>query len=700
MPSPEQSEVAKLCITQNVVVSARPGSGKTAAAEAIVAAYPDMRVIVLTYSRRLQVETHKRLRDYANCEVRTFHSLAGLLFNRTMHKDAELVEERQRVLDSKKLPQWDSEPFDIIILDEIQDCTDLLFWLIGCFIRANGRGNIGQPARIVVLGDERQSIYKFRGADHRYLTLAPEVLSSLSPYSFANIPLSNSFRLSEECIRFINNAFLDGEPYISSVKSGPKPIVLRCDPFDSYRLVEKLFPYIKLHGARNSAIIAPSTRNNKPLRKIVNTLSENYGIPISVPIDDGAPLNDKVVHGKLCVSTIHQFKGSERDLTIIFGIDDSFFQHFGRNYPDDRCPNEVFVALTRARNQLILIHNDKEKLMPFVSIDALCNTADVVNMTDEQTDIAPPNEPGRPLNLAVHIPPDVFVRESTRYAQNWALRNIVQQHLYIRQLSPPLPESERIDMRSIVLSDPKRKSYESVSDINGLVVAAAFEHRTSGTLKTLGIQDKAIADSIPPVGSDHYIPWLCRQACKYEASASGYLPRSNQMKNHPFDWVASGDLSRAQSRLAEEVKIQASQHLEFEVGCSRTMTVANREVTVYGRADIIAASISPDSGKDKCIDLIWEIKFVSRLSDEDFLQAAMYTYLFATANDGKLPRTILYNVRDGNKWEISSRDGEAGLQRMIQSVLTLRYSTAEELSHADFIDSCTKTTKEVLSLGL
>ncbi|KAJ3544453.1 hypothetical protein NM208_g3041 [Fusarium decemcellulare] len=55
-------EIAKLCGTKNVIVSARPGSGKTATAEAIVAACPDKQVAMLTCSKRLQLSTIGPLR--------------------------------------------------------------------------------------------------------------------------------------------------------------------------------------------------------------------------------------------------------------------------------------------------------------------------------------------------------------------------------------------------------------------------------------------------------------------------------------------------------------------------------------------------------------------------------------------------------------------------------------------------------------
>jgi type IV secretory pathway ATPase VirB11/archaellum biosynthesis ATPase len=73
VPSPAQKAIVEACKTHNVMVSARPGSGKTTTAEAIVQANPSTRIAVITYSKRLQLDTEKRLRRYHNADVLTFH---------------------------------------------------------------------------------------------------------------------------------------------------------------------------------------------------------------------------------------------------------------------------------------------------------------------------------------------------------------------------------------------------------------------------------------------------------------------------------------------------------------------------------------------------------------------------------------------------------------------------------------------------
>jgi hypothetical protein len=72
-PSPEQLAVVKACRTHNVMVSARPGAGKTATAKAIVAMDPLIPAVIVTYSKRLQMDTLAALEPYGFTDVFTFH---------------------------------------------------------------------------------------------------------------------------------------------------------------------------------------------------------------------------------------------------------------------------------------------------------------------------------------------------------------------------------------------------------------------------------------------------------------------------------------------------------------------------------------------------------------------------------------------------------------------------------------------------
>lgn len=695
-PSKEQQEIAELCSIKNVVVSARPGSGKTATAEAIVAAHPDKRVAVLTYSKRLQLETKRRLRSYPNCDVFTFHAMAGLLFGTLVRDDVTLANQKKLALGRNQLPRWNFAPFDIIVLDEFQDCTELLFWLTNCFVLANNQNAGGQPARLVVLGDERQSIYGFRGADERYLTLAPDILRAVSPHPFLRAQLNRSFRLSDLSVRFINNTFLGGESYISSSKPGPEPIMLRCYHKSSSALAKQLSALISRYGAKNTAIIAPAVRQGGLLQDTVNILSEKYSVPIAVSVNDEIPLDDRVIKGKLCVSTIHQFKGSERDLIILFNIDSSFFDYFGRDLPDDRCPNEVFVALTRAAEQLVLVHHEGRDIMPFASVEALYETARIINMTRNQDKIKPPPAPGRPLKLGLTLPSSIAAQVMARHIKGEDLDVIVHTCLRIQAL-PSLPEDQHIKLPDVVISNRERGFHEAVSDLNGMVVAAAFEHEVAGTLSTLGVSKREtdiMNGIIPALCSREGVSWLCRKACDYEAKVSGYIPRSIQMEDHEFDWIKPSDLAIARSRLRGELSGEIGS-LTFEATAEGILTIGKQSCEILGRADIVAALSDSDrnDGNDvKGVGTVWEIKFVAELTNQHVIQACTYAYLL------KPQRIVLYNVRNGQKWEITPRDGRKSLRHLIERVLTLKYTTTGKKSDEEFAERCARVSSEVLSL--
>lgn len=661
-------------------------------AEAIAAQYPHLRIAFSVYLKLLQLENERRLQKYPNAEIFTIHKMAKLLFGSVVRDDVELLEQIKRAVSRNELPEGDFVPFDIIVLDEFQDCDDLLYWLIICFIRVNTRKRGGRPAHLVILGDERQSIYRFRGADHRYLTQAPKLLGPISSHSFVELPLSESFRLSNETVQFINQTFLGGDSYMASSKSGPKPIVFRYSPPDINALAKELAALIKQYGAENSAIIAPSVRKNRPLIKLVNILSKEYGIPVAQPIDYDSPVDEETLDGKLSISTIHGFKGRERDLVILLEIDTSFFRYLGRDLPDNTCPNEVFVALTRAVEQLVLVHDEREKLMPFVSVDNLYETAEVINLTSNKAKITSPNAPGRALQFGLDLPPKVNVTDMARYIRGERLDAVIQRDLCIPE---SLPEKKHIRIPDVVCSDPVKGFYEAVSDINALVILAAFQHAITGAATLFGSNNQFIEEG-PSICTDQQISRLCRRACAYQARISGYQPRYLQMKNHDFKWINLEDLALAQSRLQSELGDSAS-NLKFEVDVKRYLVVDKRETLLYGRADVVTAPTISEDGEIESVESVREIKFVSRLSNEHIVQACTYAYLLAVRSR-QVPRIILYNVRDGKKLEITPRDGLEGLRRMIESVLRLKYTAEKGMEDDEFTEMCTRTTRQVLDL--
>ncbi|KOS16612.1 hypothetical protein ESCO_004938 [Escovopsis weberi] len=237
----------------------------------------------------------------------------------------------------------------------------------------------------------------------------------------------------------------------------------------------------------------------------------------------------------------------------------------------------------------------------------------------------------------------------TRHIRDELVNGIVSRHLCINKISEPLAAHEQIEIEAVVPSDTSRGFHEDVSDINGLAIVAAFEHLITGRIEIFDCVT-ANHEKIPDVDSEEYPSWLCRKACDYEAYSSGYLPRKNQMKDH--------------------------------------------------RADIVMAPIGAakvGTGSEKHPDTVWEIKFVSELSHEHALQACIYAYLLGTKS-GRAPRIMLFNVRTGEKWEITPRNGLDGLRLTVEEALTAKYTVHERMKDEEFLEMCAGIRQEVRDL--
>jgi superfamily I DNA/RNA helicase len=204
-------------------------------------------------------------------------SLASKLFGKSVYNDNILLQLRHE----NAQPVWDGAPYELIILDELQDMTDNLYWLAYMFAINIARRQ-GKMPRLLVLGDPRQAIYEFRGADAQFLEQAEHTFKDINPYPWQNLKLSQSFRLSHQTTNFVNGFI--GEKYIEGSHDGPKPIYMHIDLKNRGALLDAIRPLIEKYTPERSAILAPSIQTNKFLPMITNELTEEYGIPIAVPI--------------------------------------------------------------------------------------------------------------------------------------------------------------------------------------------------------------------------------------------------------------------------------------------------------------------------------------------------------------------------------------------------------------------------------
>ncbi|KAI5923165.1 P-loop containing nucleoside triphosphate hydrolase protein [Camillea tinctor] len=688
IPSLEQERIAIASKTMNVIVSAVPGSGKTSIIWVIIKADPTARIVTIVYSRQLREEMCERFKEYPQCEFYTCHQAAQVLFGKPVPDDATLLSIRH----SRNPPQWTGKLPDIIIIDEIQDSYPLLYWvqccLIGTMILTTNRLGLKAP-RLIALGDERQEINPFRGADQRYLGHCASTMGPFSPYPWKSLTLTTSFRLSHEICRFINYTYPGGKDWLIGSHTGPKPIYIRADLKEVDKLENWLVPLIKEYGPENTAILAPFIRRHYRLPPLTNRLSRKYKFPVSVQTSDESKMDNDVIHGKICVATYHQFKGSERDLVIVLGADESYFEYLGRDLPRDTLPNPVYVALTRARKQLVMVQDFSKAPMPCTQLTQLKETADYINIANGQMEKS--SEPETDAKN-LRIPARVFVAQLVRHIPDESLKPIFDEHLITTPMAEP---GHLISVPEKVLTNKRKRHYEAVSDLNGLVALAAYEYEVHHSLVSLGFDSKE--RPIIPIDRDERAAWLCKKACEFEAKLSKYESRKIQMAKHPYNWMKGSYLENIIKRLAGELQVPP-ELLNFELplswkGCEIMESSGEIATTkLYGFADIVVST-----GKQA---IIWEIKFKSTdLSLTDAIQLAIYGYLWHTANPHQEPpRMYLYNVRTGEKKEVKAKGGIAELKELIKELLKVKYFPRPKSTNEQFLEECKKIREEVQEL--
>lgn len=303
---------------------------------------------------------------------------------------------------------------DIIILDESQDITPVFYELAHKIIHDNNK----LSTQLCLLGDRYQCIYEYNGSDTRFLSYADKLFTG-NNNNWKNNNLNESFRITNEMASFLNKCVLKFDRIVAN-KSGSKVRYLICDAFgfDDKVVYLEVKNKINKHGYDNMFIIAPSVRSERsPVRNLANKLSKD-GINIYIPNSDEDKLDDQIMNGKLVFSSFHQAKGLERKVIIVFGFDDSYFRYFKKDVDQLVCPNEVYVALTRASEHLTIVHHKHNNFLPFLDLQKLANHCEIIgnkrinlNTVDDDKDVNT-----SVTDLIKHLNSDV-INEALSYVQ-------------------------------------------------------------------------------------------------------------------------------------------------------------------------------------------------------------------------------------------------------------------------------------------
>jgi len=366
--SDEQNEVIKnLKLENNIILNSCAGSGKTTTIIGIASALPNKQILILTYNRSLRKDTVEKLNNIPNTECHTFHSFGYKYYNKECFNDDNL---QNKIILINLIPLVKFK-FDLILIDESQDITPIYYTFIQKIINDNLIPNV----QLCIIGDDRQVIYEYKGADNRYLIYSDILFKKNITRKWIKLKLTQSFRITSPMSKFINKYLLysDSSYKINSYKEGSKLRFIETDNRGLACYLEIKY-YLNLgYKPDDIFVLAPSVKTKSiynPILTLQRLLTRSK-IYIEINSDSSIEKDEKLFQNKLYISTIHGVKGLERKITILMYFDQSYYL-FNKNIQKLYCPNTIYVALTRASEHTSLISSTD--YFPFIKLNTKITT--------------------------------------------------------------------------------------------------------------------------------------------------------------------------------------------------------------------------------------------------------------------------------------------------------------------------------------
>ena len=609
--SQEQLQIINNIQNKNIIVNAVAGSGKTTTNLHIAKKYADKSILLLTYNKELKMESRKKTRclNIKNLEVHSYHSFCVNYYYDKAYEDAGIIKLLNDLIKNKKKIK-----FDIILIDEIQDINALYYELV-CKIFCDNE----IEAKICLLGDIKQCINAWNHSDWRYIKFGEE-LFNFNDLEWERLTLSTSFRVTNNIAKFINNCMLNSR-IINAPKIGNPVRYIICKCFgnkDKNRSFDEVKHYLHMgYEYEDFFILAPSVKAgskfDSPIRLLANKLSAN-NIPIYVPNSDDEELDKMELKGKIVFSTFHQSKGRERKVVLVFNFDQSYFKYYGKELDPNVCPNELYVATTRAQEHLSLFHHFNNDYLSFLQNTQLHSNC-FVDFDSE-------------LNIIKKTDKEYYdtaVTDLTRHLPSKIMKNCLNYITIVK-------ENEKNKFINIPRKTKQGSLTESVSDITGIAIPSYFEYINSGKItiykdiifKSPPIQEYTFIDDeddedifnkkkinkYDNIKLDNLKPdELLYISTRWHSYKSGYTFKKHQIKD--FNWLTQEHLDncilRLKSRISRKACYETSYDLDGETELHK------RKLKAY--FDCLENNV------------LWEFKCVKTIKKEHFLQLAIYMYI-------------------------------------------------------------------------
>ena len=690
---------------KNVVVDAVAGSGKSTTVLSVAKELQGKQVLQLTYNSSLRTEIKEKTRtlQIKNLQIHTYHSLGVRYYLPTCFTDAGL----RHILYQDLTPSSPLPLYDLIVIDETQDMSLIYYQLVRKFIKDMCQASSSHAIQLLILGDEKQGLYEFKGSDVRFLTKADQVWANnphLRTPDFVKCTMKMSYRITDPMCSFVNQVLL-GENRLESCRDGQQVLYIRNSQTGIENTV--IFHINKLLNSGEATpndifVLGGSVKGTMSnIRKMENALV-NQGIPCHVPMLEQDKIDERVIQGKVVFSTFHTVKGRQRKYVFIVGFDNRYMEFCARNLPKDRCPNTLYVACTRATHGLFLLETDQRpddrpleflqmnhhemRVSKFIDFKGQARTLfygkqkEAGNVLEKQTNVTP-------TELIKFIPESVL-EEITPLLDR----------IFVKLTA----DTETIEIPTIIETTPGL--FEEVSDVTGIAIqsifydslAEGFESNVlvdmieEGTfhLKKIPPFLKEILENLPEKmgGIEDYL-YL---ANIYIACQENLYFKLKQIPRENYGWLSDEKVEECKARMnmiigkeceqevprIEETIIHGSDeesHVQLDAVLNEWFPL--KRFRFSARTDIITA------------DTVWELKCTSQTSIDHLLQVVIYAWIWRRIHHENVDEVLkdfkIMNVRTGEIMILYATMEE--LDTIMYALLRGKYSEQVPKSDEEFI---------------
>lgn len=738
-PSSEQQHVLHHVSQGNhVMVNAVAGSGKSTTILSIAEAFPDKQVLQITYNSMLRHEMKEKVvkMGLKNLFIHTFHSLAVKFYLDSAYTDTEL---RHILLHKMELRDSLTKPLDILVLDEAQDMSLLYFQFIWRFLE-NLQVLGKAPKTILVLGDHQQCLYQFKGADPRFLTMAPSLWVHHPCFKHTNMVsciLQTSYRITAPMARFVNEVML-GDNRMVAPKFGEPVVYIRNNRYNIEKTVIYLIQQLLLEGNKPSDIfiLAGSVKGvNSHIRKIENRLCE-YGIPCHIPTMEQDKLDERVIDGKIVFSTFHCVKGRQRKFVFVVGFDHNYFLHMAHGDDPQVCPNTLYVGCTRASECLYLLEFDQfagDRPLEFLKMNHHeMVQSDFIQFkgTPQINFYLPPGETANgPSGLikTEYLSPTKLIKFISDTVMDIVVPLIEKVlHCVNRELSgidtllQEMVGEQPVTMREIPIPNiaQTRTGFEDVSALNGIAIPSMFydklnsrEHSSKelAHVPTTNVLYTLIEEALDDMRDNEHqyfkdivrtLPKICTTIEDYLYMANVYVSiqerlyfKLKQIRREEYGWLTAEMMDQCYALLERVIGVEIENN-DDDVFTEELIIKPSMEAEhLLIDAALVPVFVGTELENIRfrftaIVDLItsstvWEIKCTTMITIDHQLQVIIYAWLWNAM--GREPRAFkLLNIKTGEIWVLEATQDQ--LQEIVLALLKGKYVKVSAKSDKEFLD--------------